>query len=61
MIAKGMIRPWQIALPQFPIPRREEIVDNMLGGHCFTSMDLRDGYYQMHLKAEQRHLTAFIE
>lgn len=46
-------------IPRGPIPRKDEIIDAMHNGYYFSSMDLLSGYYQMMLKEEDRHLTAF--
>ena len=46
-------------IPQCSIPRREEIIDAMVGGHYFTAMDLRSGYYQIPLRESDQKFTAF--
>ncbi len=44
---------------QYPLPLIDELFDKVVGAKYFTSMDLRDGFYQIRLREEDRHLTAF--
>jgi hypothetical protein len=44
---------------QQPIPRIEELLDKLSGAACFSSLDLASGYWQVPVKEEHRHLTAF--
>ena len=46
-------------IPQYPIPRREDILDSMVGSKWFSSMDLLSGYYQLNLRDADQHITAF--
>ena len=46
-------------IPQEPIPRKDDIIESMGGSKWFSCMDLLSGYYQLMLKEENRHLTAF--
>jgi hypothetical protein len=46
-------------IPQEPIPRKDDIIDNMQGGHWFSCMDLLSGYYQLMIREQDRKFTAF--
>jgi hypothetical protein len=42
-----------------PLPRIDELLDRLRGATCFSSLDLASGYWQVPVKEEHRHLTAF--
>lgn len=42
------------------MPRIEELVDRLQGHKCFTSLDLKSGYYQICLHKDSIEKTAFI-
>lgn len=44
----------------FPMPRIDDQLDMLNGNKYYTSLDLASGYYQIPLRAECRHLTAFV-
>lgn len=44
---------------KFPIPRAEDLFDQVQGAQFFTKIDLRWGYYQIKMRAEDVHKTAF--
>lgn len=44
----------------FPLPRIEDQIDQLSGSRYFTSLDLTSGYYQIPIKPDCRHLTAFV-
>lgn len=44
----------------FPLPRIEDQIDQLSGSKYFTSLDLTSGYYQIPIKPDCRHLTAFV-
>ena len=46
-------------VPQYPIMHREDIIARMAGSYWFTSMDLKNGYYQLRMKESDRPITAF--
>ncbi|KAI4293288.1 hypothetical protein PAPHI01_2562 [Pancytospora philotis] len=41
------------------MPRTEDSYDALQGQQWFTVLDLKDGYYQIHIKEEDKHKTAF--
>ena len=43
----------------FPIPRIDDIIDNIAAAKLITTIDLRSGYHQILLDPTCRHLTAF--
>jgi hypothetical protein len=42
-----------------PLPNLTEMRDRLVGAEIFTSMDLRDGFYNVRVAAEDVHKTAF--
>lgn len=45
---------------KYPMPRIEDLVDRLQGYKCFTSLDLKSGYYQIMMSPESVQKTAFI-
>ena len=43
---------------QTPIPRKDVIIDSMTGSSIFSTMDLRDGFYQILMRVSDVPLTA---
>ena len=43
----------------FPLPVIEDQIANQQRNFIFTIIDLEDGFHQMHLEEESKHLTAF--
>lgn len=43
----------------WPMPRIDEILDKLANAKVFSRLDMRKGYYQIMLKEEDRHKTAF--
>ena len=43
----------------YPLPRIDDALDDIAGSRLFSSLDLRSGYWQVHLTAEARAKTAF--
>lgn len=44
---------------KYPLPRIDEILDNMAGCRVFSKMDLHSGYHQIRIKPEDIFKTAF--
>ena len=43
----------------YPLPRIDEMIDNMHGAKYFSSIDLASGYWQFEVHPKDRHKTAF--
>ncbi|KAI5151809.1 hypothetical protein ENBRE01_2401 [Enteropsectra breve] len=43
----------------YTVPKIQEIINNTQGKKFFTVVDMRDGYYQIKLRPEDKHKTAF--
>ena len=46
-------------LDAYPLPKMESIINNISQDKYYSSIDLRSAYYQVPLKEEERHYTAF--
>nr|VZI45745.1 unnamed protein product [Spirometra erinaceieuropaei] len=44
----------------FPIPRIDDTIDALVGASWFASLDLSHSYWQIEVRPEHRHKTAFI-
>jgi hypothetical protein len=44
---------------KYPLPRIEELFDQMKGAKIFSKIDLRSGYHQLKIRAEDVPKTAF--
>ena len=45
---------------RYPLPRGEELVDQLGGSKFFTSLDLRSGYWQCKVVEKDIQKTAFL-
>ena len=63
--ADGSIRPCgdyqavnKVTLPDiYPLPRMDEIIQK-ISGNIFSKLDLKDGYFQIPIRPEDKHKTA---
>ena len=45
---------------RYPLPRIDDLLDAARGAIWFSALDLASGYYQITIRDEDRHKTAFI-
>ena len=45
---------------KYPLPRTDDLFDQLKGAKFFSKIDLRSGYYQMKIRAEDIPKTAFV-
>lgn len=43
----------------YPLPRIDDILDNLAGNSCFCTLDLKSGYWQVRMDPKDREKTAF--
>ena len=43
----------------FPLPRIDDTLDTLAGAQCFSTLDLKSGYWQVALYPEDKEKTAF--
>ena len=44
---------------KYPLPRIDDLFDQLQGTRCFSKIDLRSGYHQLRVKREDVPKTAF--
>ncbi|KAK9083378.1 hypothetical protein Scep_029849 [Stephania cephalantha] len=44
---------------EYPLPRIDDLFDQLTGAQWFSKIDLRSGYHQLRIRAEDREKTAF--
>ena len=44
---------------KYPLPRIDDLFDQLKGGSVFLKIDLRSGYHQLRIKVVDVHKTAF--
>ncbi|MCO5550809.1 hypothetical protein L7F22_004301 [Adiantum nelumboides] len=44
---------------RFPVPRIDDILDKLEAAAMFSTIDLKSGYHQIHIRSEDVHKTAF--
>jgi hypothetical protein len=44
---------------RFPLPIIDEILDELFGATYFTTLDMKAGYHQVRMRAEDEYKTAF--
>lgn len=44
---------------KYPLPRIDDVFDQLRGSKCFSKIDLRSGYHQMRVRDENMPKTAF--
>ncbi|EOY08454.1 DNA/RNA polymerases superfamily protein [Theobroma cacao] len=62
LLDKGFIRPSLNKVTvknKYPLPRIDDLFDQLQGAQCFSKIDLRSGYHQLRIRNEDIPKTAF--
>lgn len=46
-------------MESYPTPIMSDLIEKVQGSNLFTLIDLKDGYFQIEIKEEDKHKTAF--
>lgn len=44
----------------YPLPRIDDILDQLSGNSWFSTLDLKNGYWQLKIRPEDKEKTAFL-
>ena len=44
----------------FPLPRIDDLLDQLKGENIFTTLDAKQGYWQIRVQKESQEKTAFV-
>ncbi|GJU05695.1 putative reverse transcriptase domain-containing protein [Tanacetum coccineum] len=60
LLEKGFIRPSSLTIKnRYPLPRIDDLFDQLQGSSVYSKIDLRSGYHQLRIREEDIPITAF--